>query len=115
LLLLTARGESTPRYAAPVAAPLPPTAPRPRTSRPASQGRRRSLPAPQDRPDGGPGRAVRRGRRSSEGLPRVEGIAHAFEDEDEEREHDGKGEEGREAEPGRLQVRLALQRKLEIG
>jgi hypothetical protein len=47
-----------------------------------------------------------------EGLPRVEGVAHALEDEDQQRQHDREGEEGGEAEPGRLQVLLGLQRHL---
>ncbi len=46
--------------------------------------------------------------RSSEGLPRIEGIADGFADEDQEREHDRHGEEGRQAEPGGLEIAFAL-------
>jgi hypothetical protein len=43
-----------------------------------------------------------------EGLSRIKGVAHAFKDEDEEREHNGEGEKGGESKPGGLQVLLGL-------
>src|SRR5689334_24984643 len=41
-------------------------------------------------------------------LARIEGVAHGLADEDQERQHDGDGEEAGEAEPRRLNVGLAL-------
>src|SRR5690606_3783698 len=49
---------------------------------------------------------------SSEGLARVEGIAHALEHEHHQRQHYGEGEECGERQPGILQMLLALERKL---
>src|SRR5215470_14867444 len=49
---------------------------------------------------------------SPERLARIERIAHGFADEDQQRQHDGEGEESRNAEPGRLDIGLALLEKL---
>src|SRR3546814_19159249 len=45
---------------------------------------------------------------SPDGLARVEGIAHRLTDEDQQRQHDRHGEEGRQPQPRRLEVVLAL-------
>src|SRR4029450_3896998 len=45
-------------------------------------------------------------------LAGIERVAHRLADEDEEREHDGQDEEAGEAEPGRLEVGLALREDL---
>src|SRR5436190_19406497 len=47
-------------------------------------------------------------RRSPESLTRVERVANGLADEDQERHHDGDGEESGNSEPRRLDVRLAL-------
>src|SRR5262249_40809714 len=52
--------------------------------------------------------AALRVHRSPERLARIKGVAHRLADEDQERQHDGDGEEARDAEPGRLNVILAL-------
>ena len=44
----------------------------------------------------------------SRGLPRVERVAHRLADEDEEAQHHGQDDEAGDAEPRRLEVRLAL-------
>jgi hypothetical protein len=61
------------------------------------------------RPDGSISPASSGGAAPFEGLARVEGVAHALEDEDQQRQHDREGEEGGEAQPRRLQVVLGLQ------
>ena len=45
---------------------------------------------------------------SLECLSGIEGITHAFEDEDQKRQHEGECEEGGEGQPGSLQVLLGL-------
>src|SRR3954451_20813162 len=45
-------------------------------------------------------------------LARIEGVAHGFADEDQQRQHDGDGEEAGKAEPGRLHVGFALRQQL---
>src|SRR5215831_7104707 len=49
---------------------------------------------------------------SPERLARIERVAHGFADEDQQRQHDGDGEESRKAEPGRLDIGLALLEQL---
>src|ERR1700726_4968077 len=44
-------------------------------------------------------------------LPGVEGVAHGFADEDQQREHDRDDQKAGEAEPWRRQVRLSLQQE----
>ena len=51
-------------------------------------------------------------RRSSEGLSRIERVAHRLADEDEERQHERDDEEAGDAEPRRLQILLALVQQL---
>src|ERR1700739_4268323 len=50
-----------------------------------------------------------------ERLARVEGVAHGFTDEDQERQHDGDREEAGESEPWRLHVGLALRQQFSEG
>src|SRR6266404_9370409 len=47
-----------------------------------------------------------------ERLARIEGVAHRFADEDQERQHDGDREEAGEAEPRRLHIGLCLRQHL---
>src|SRR3954451_16690348 len=49
---------------------------------------------------------------SPERLARIEGIAHRLADEDQQRQHAGDGEKAGEAEPGGLNVGLALLEQL---
>src|SRR3984893_12703526 len=49
---------------------------------------------------------------STDVLARIESVAHRLADEDEQAEYEGEGDEGGDAEPRRLQVRLALREEL---